>query len=254
MQSKERKRLKSLLEAKYQLYHRESFIENDPILIPHLFSLKEDIEITGFLAATIAWGQRTTIIKNARRILDLMDNAPHSFITQHQESDLKRALGFVHRTFNADDLSYYFQALQYLYIKENGLEGLFSGEESMAQRISQAKSTFFSLPHLKRSEKHFADPLKGSTAKRINMFLRWMVRPANGGPDFGIWESISPRELMMPLDVHTAAIGRKLGLLQRKQNDWKAVEELTASLRLFDPEDPVRFDFALFGIGVNEGH
>ena len=240
-----------LLEAKYKAYNTVHFIEDDPISIPHQFTKKEDIEIAGFLAATIAWGQRKTIINNANRILGYMDHAPHDFIVNHEASDLKRIDGFVHRTFNTCDLECFFTSLKNIYKNHRGLENVFSFRSSMAETLAHFKGVFFSIPHEKRSQKHVANPLKGSTAKRLNMYLRWMVRQDHNSIDFGIWKSHEMAHLMMPLDVHTANVGRKLGLLTRKQNDWKAVEELTNSLRLYDINDPVKYDFALFGMGVN---
>lgn len=240
-----------LLEAKYIAYNTNRFIEDDPISIPHQFTQKEDIEIAGFLAATIAWGQRKTIITNAKRILTYMDNAPYEFILSHESSDLEQLKGFVHRTFNAIDLAYFFQSLQNIYKNHKGLEEAFRFRSSMAETLSNFKQLFFSIEHESRTEKHVANPLKGSTAKRLNMYLRWMVRQDRNGVDFGIWKSHQSSNLMMPLDVHTANVGRKLGLLTRKQNDWKAVEELTHSLRIYDSNDPVKYDFALFGMGVN---
>jgi uncharacterized protein (TIGR02757 family) len=244
--------LEILLENAYHTYAKEDFIELDPIQIPRRFSKKEDIEIAGFLAATIAWGQRPTIVKNAWRMMELMDFEPHDFITNHQASDLKRFDGFVHRTFNASDLQFFIHRLQSLYRKERGLEVAFSQGESALERISSFHQLFFNQEHLPRTRKHVSNPLKGSSAKRLNMYLRWMVRPNKEGIDFGIWKSISPADLMMPLDVHTGNVGRHLRLLSRKQDDWKSVEELTKSLRKFDPKDPVRFDLALFGMGVNK--
>lgn len=242
-----------LLEEKYRRYHRLSFIEDDPISIPHLFSKKEDIEIAGFIVAIIAWGQRKSILRSGHRFLQMMDYEPHDFILNHEASDLKKTEGFVHRTFNSIDLSFFFSSLKELYLKEGGLEGAFSSDSeiTMAERISRFKQLFFQVPHQDRSKKHIADPEKGSSAKRINMFLRWMVRSNDAGVDFGIWKSIKPDQLMLPLDVHTAGVSRNLGLLKRKQNDWKAVEEITEQLRNYDPKDPIKYDFALFGMGVN---
>jgi uncharacterized protein (TIGR02757 family) len=241
-----------LLEAKYRQFSRLDFIEEDPISIPHLFTKKEDIEIAGFLAAVIAWGQRVTVIRNAHKMLNIMDGAPHDFILNHRKSDLQKTEGFVHRTFNSIDLNYFFTALQHLYKNEGGLEMAFCHSTTKAEnQISTFKQLFFSLPHERRTQKHLADPLRGSTAKRINMFLRWMVRTDREGVDFGIWKKLPSSDLMLPLDVHTGNVGRKLGLLQRKQNDWKAVEEITQRLKKFDPNDPVKYDFALFGMGVN---
>ena len=247
-----KKETQEVLENAYQAFAKPNFIESDPIQIPARFTTKEDIEISGFIAATIAWGQRPTIIRNANRLIELMDGAPSDFIRNHESSDRESFSGFVHRTFNDIDAMYFLEALQHLYTVQNGLEGAFDSNGSVKERIAGFHHTFFGIPHLDRTKKHVSNPEKGSSAKRLNMFLRWMVRPNKEGIDFGIWKSISPSELMMPLDVHTGNVGRKLGLLKRKQNDWKAVEELTASLRLLDPIDPIRFDLALFAMGVNK--
>jgi|SRR5690554_392550 len=254
MKYKHSNNIEKILTENFQRFHKPSFIEDDPISIPHRFSKKEDIEIAAFIAAIIAWGQRKTIIRNANKIVEIMDNAPFDFIVNHQESDRKKALGFVHRTFNADDLIFFFDSLQYIYKSKGGLEKAFGLNNNLdtKERLASFKDLFFEREHLKRTEKHIANPLKGSAAKRINMFLRWMVRPAEGGVDFGIWKSISTKDLMIPLDIHTSTVSRKLGLLERKQNDWKAVEELTANLRLYDAKDPVKYDYALFGMGAYE--
>ncbi len=240
-----------LLETKYHLYNRQDFVEDDPISIPHQFSKKEDIEIAGFLSATIAWGQRITIINNSNKILKMMDFAPHDFILNHATSDLKKAEGFVHRTFNAIDLRFFFTSLKNIYEHHGGLEAAFLQQQGSDNSISNFKKLFFSIDHEMRTQKHVADPLKKSTAKRLNMYLRWMVRKDPQGVDFGIWNSHQSKDLMIPLDVHTGNVGRSLGLLNRKQNDWQAVEELTANLRNFDSKDPAKYDFALFGMGVN---
>lgn len=243
-----------LLEEKFIQFNQTSFIENDPISIPHLFSAKEDIEIAGFLAATIAWGQRKTIVTNARKMIQLMDDAPYDFILHHEDKDLWRLKGFVHRTFNSEDFEFFVKALQHIYINHGGLESVFArNAENMQQSIHYFKKVFFEIEHPQRSTKHVADPLKKSSAKRINMFLRWMCRNDKSGVDFGIWKSISPKHLMCPLDVHSGNVARKLGLLTRTQNDWQAVEELTYQLRKFDKNDPVKYDFSLFGLGVFEG-
>lgn len=243
-----------LLEEKFIQFNQTSFIENDPISIPHLFSAKEDIEIAGFLAATIAWGQRKTIVTNARKMIQLMDDAPYDFILHHEDKDLWRLKGFVHRTFNSEDFEFFVKALQHMYINHGGLESVFArNAENMQQSIHYFKKVFFEIDHPQRSTKHIADPLKKSSAKRINMFLRWMCRNDKSGVDFGIWKSISPKHLMCPLDVHSGNVARKLGLLTRTQNDWQAVEELTYQLRKFDKNDPVKYDFSLFGLGVFEG-
>ncbi len=253
MRKEDQDRLKEQLDEAYARFAKPDFIPNDPILIPHRYSKKEDIEIAGFLAATIAWGQRKTIINNAHRMMELMDHAPHDFIINHQPEDRLRLKGFVHRTFNEVDAMYFMEALQHLYVNKHGLEGAFvlkKGIDSKT-RISNFHEQFFSIEHMPRTKKHVSNPAKGSSAKRLNMFLRWMVRPNAEGIDFGIWKYMKPAELMVPLDVHTSTVGRQLELLNRKQDDWKAVEELTSALRLFDADDPVKYDFALFGLGVS---
>jgi uncharacterized protein (TIGR02757 family) len=246
--------LRELLEEKYDLYNRPEFIESDPVSIPHLFSRRNDIEIAGFLTATISWGNRKSILVNAHRMMELMDMSPGQFVSGYAESDLVRFSSFVHRTFNAKDLRFFIRALRNLLQKFKTLENAFvpgKSKPSMAERISVFRERMLLAPHEKRTMKHLADPLSGSAAKRICMFLRWMVRKDNRGVDFGIWNKIRPAELMLPLDVHTGNVGRSLGLLGRKQNDWKAVEEVTFNLRKIDPDDPVRFDYALFGMGIS---
>ncbi|MTE25789.1 TIGR02757 family protein [Winogradskyella ouciana] len=248
--------LKTFLDEKVYLYNNPKFIESDPIQVPHQFSAKEDIEIAGFLTATIAWGNRKSIINNAKRMMDLLDHSPFEFVTQHQESDLDRFEGFVHRTFNSEDLKQFVKSLQHIYNKHGGLETVFSKhaeKASLQQSIHHFKKVFFEIPHLERTKKHVSDPLKNSAAKRINMYLRWMVRNDNAGVDFGIWKSLSPAQLSCPLDVHSGNVARKLGLLKRKQNDAKALAELDTNLRQLDPHDPVKYDFSLFGLGVFEG-
>ena len=247
-----RQEIYQLLEEKYDLFNRKSFIESDPISIPHLFTKKEDIEIAGFLAATIAWGQRKTIINNANKLVRLMDNSPYEFVMNHSSNDLTRFDEFKHRTFNGVDAKYFVTSLKNIYNHHNGLEGVFSENSNMQLGINNFKKVFFEIMHPKRTTKHVSDPLKNSAAKRINMYLRWMVRRDNRGVDFGIWENINSKNLMCPLDVHSGNVARKLGLLTRKQNDWKATEELTQNLREFDSEDPVKYDFSLFGLGVFE--
>lgn len=245
----------AFLEEKANHYESLDFIDVDPIQIPHSFSQKEDVEISGFLAATIAWGNRKSIINNAQKMIDLMDRAPFDFIINHEEADLHRFEGFVHRTFNADDLRYFIRALQYIYQKHGGLEQVFAKHASplsLQASIHHFKQLFFSLPHQQRTQKHVSDPLKGSAAKRLNMYLRWMVRSNKKGVDFGLWTSLHPRQLSCPLDVHSGNVARKLKLVKRKQNDGKALLELDSALRKMDPEDPVKFDYALFGLGVFE--
>ena len=247
--------LKEFLEEKVIQYNQPSFIETDPISIPHLFTAKEDIEIAGFLAATISWGNRKSILQNARKMLNWMDNAPFDFVMNHSESDLKKIDGVIHRTFNADDLRLFITSLQNIYQNHGGLESVFASNvrnQSTQPAINGFRQLFFTIPHLARSTKHVSDPLNGSSAKRINMYLRWMVRNDSNGVDFGLWDSIPPAFLSCPLDVQSGNVARKLGLLYRKQNDAKAVQELDTSLRLLDPLDPVKYDFALFGLGVFE--
>ena len=249
--------LKEFLDQKYHEYNNPDFIESDPISIPHSFSLNADVEIAGLLTATIAWGQRKTIINNANKIMDLMDSAPHDFILNHHPTDLKRMETFVHRTFNASDLLFFISALQNIYKKHKSLENLFlpnPTDKNMANGIENFRQTMFANIHEPRSEKHISSPAKGSAAKRLVMYLRWMVRQDNHGVDFGIWKNISPALLSCPLDVHSGNVARKLGLLLRKQNDWKAVVELDEQLRALDANDPAKYDFALFGLGVFEGY
>jgi len=247
--------LKEFLDAKVLQYNNPKFIESDPIQIPHQFSLKEDIEIAAFLTATIAWGNRKMIIKNANKLMELLGNSPYDFVINHNESHLEKLQDFVHRTFNAADLNYFIKALRHIYNNHNGLEKVFLKNveiDSLQNSIHHFKRIFFEIPHPSRTQKHISDPLKGSAAKRINMFLRWMVRKDNTGVDFGIWENLSPSQLSCPLDIHSGNTARKLGLLKRKQNDAKALVELDTNLRLLDAKDPVKYDFALFGLGVFE--
>lgn len=246
--------LKDFLDEKVILYNNPKFIETDPIQIPHRFELKQDIEVAAFLTATIAWGNRKMIINNASRMVELMGNSPYDFVMNHKNHHLETLNGFVHRTFNSVDFQTFVIGLKNIYEKHNGLETVFSStEKSMQENISGFKRLFFEIPHLNRTTKHISDPMQGSAAKRINMFLRWMVRQDNAGVDFGIWKNISASELSCPLDVHSGNVARKLGLLTRKQNDSKALLELDNSLKLLDPNDPVKYDFALFGLSVFEG-
>jgi uncharacterized protein (TIGR02757 family) len=247
--------LKSFLDEKVIQYNTLEFIESDPVQIPHLFSQKEDIEIAGFLSATIAWGNRKMIIKNSHKMMDLIGNAPYDFVMSHSENDLERLETFVHRTFNGQDFTSFIRSLKNIYQNHNGLESVYAKNQELAtmqKSISEFKKTFFEIPHQYRTQKHISDPLNNSAAKRINMFLRWMVRQDNKGVDLGIWKSISPASLSCPLDVHSGNVARKLGLLTRKQNDGKALAELDKKLREFDVNDPVKYDFALFGLGVFE--
>lgn len=247
--------LKSFLDFKTEQYNTPEFIDTDPIKIPHQFSKKEDIEIAGFLTATIAWGNRKSILKNANRLMEMLDRSPYDFVINHKENDLENLLGFVHRTFNENDLIYFITALKNIYLNHGGLETVFTKnaqKDSLQPAIHEFKQIFFELPHLPRTQKHVSDPFKNSAAKRINMFLRWMVRNDHTGVDFGLWEKLKPNQLSCPLDVHSGNVARKLNLLKRKQNDAKAVIELDAFLRKLDPQDPVKYDFALFGLGVFE--
>jgi uncharacterized protein (TIGR02757 family) len=249
------KELHGFLDEKVLQYNRPDFIENDPVQIPHRYSLKEDIEISGFLVAVISWGNRISIIKSAGQMMELLGNSPYDFIMNHKSKHLKIIDGFVHRTFNSTDLLTFIEALKHLYSDCEGLEGIFTKfqtADSLQPAIHKLKNEFFSIPHLERTRKHLPDPFAGSAAKRINMFLRWMIRKDNAGVDFGIWDEISPSLLSCPLDIHTGNVARKLGLLTRKVNDSKAVQELDAHLRRLDPADPVKYDFALFGLGVFE--
>ncbi len=264
------KTLFEFLEEKVNQYNRPSFIESDPVSIPHHFSRKEDIEIAGFLAATIAWGKRPIIIRNANLLMERMDLSPYEYVTSASAKDLKKLESFVHRTFNGVDAKFFVLALRNIYSKHGGLENVFEeGLKNIPRKDTKAnvatdfspmqnaiihfRETFISIKHNTRSDKHISNPASNSSAKRINMYLRWMVRKDKAGVDFGIWKNISPSLLQIPLDVHVGNVGRSLGLLQRNQSDWKAVEELTAKLREFDVKDPVKYDFALFGLGIFEG-
>lgn len=247
-------RIYELLEEKYAEYSRsEYFIETDPIQIPKIFDKKEDIEISGFLTASIAWGQRRSIIKNARKLMQAMDYAPYEFICNASEKEMN-SISFTHRTFNSYDCAYFIRSIANIYRNHGGLENLFTSayRESgdMFSAIVRWRQVFTELPAEKRVMRHIPDMTKGSAAKRINMFLRWMVRKDNGNVDFGLWKGIPPSVLLIPLDIHTGNVSRELGLLSRKQNDAKAVYELTGKLRIFDKEDPIKYDFALFGLGA----
>lgn len=250
-----RTELKEFLDFKVEQYNNPEFIETDPVQIPHQFSKKEDIEISGFLTATISWGNRKSILKNSHSMMELMGNSPYDFVMHHSEEDLNDLSLFVHRTFNGSDLKYFIRALKNLYTHHAGLENIFrkySTKNDLQFAIHKFKQIFFELPHELRTEKHVSDPLKNSAAKRINMFLRWMVRHDAGNVDLGIWKSLKPEQLSCPLDVHSGNVARKLDLLKRKQNDAKAVTELDTSLRRLDPLDPVKYDYALFGLGIFE--
>jgi uncharacterized protein (TIGR02757 family) len=251
----DRQTLKSFLDEKAEEFNRPAFIQSDPVQVAHQFSGKEDVEIAGFLSATIAWGNRTAIINNALRLMQMMDNEPFNFTLNASPSELSRLKKFIHRTFNGDDSIYFIHSLRNIYVRHAGLQNVFeSGFEdgkTVCSALTHFHRIFFELPG-ERTQKHVPNVEKGASAKRLNMFLRWMVRNDKAGVDFGLWKGIPKSALMLPLDVHTGNVGRKLGLLQRRSNDWKAVEEITSALRSFDPEDPVKYDFALFGLGVFE--
>ena len=249
--------LKELLDEKYVEYCKSDlFIHTDPIQIPKAFEEKEDIEIAGFLAASLAWGQRPTIIKKCRELMSLMDYAPHDFVMNATEKDYERFRHFKHRTFNAYDCVYFLRSLANIYRNHGGLECVFTSayrrHGDMFKTLEEWRRVFTELPAAPRVLRHIADVDKGSAAKRVNMFLRWMVR-CDGEVDFGLWRGIPPSALLIPLDVHTGNTSRQLGLLSRKQNDRRAVAELTDALRAFNAEDPVRYDFSLFGLGAFAG-
>ncbi len=248
--------LKSFLDRCVDTYNQVDFIENDPIQIPHQFSKLQDVEIMAFWVSMLAWGQRKTIINKAQELISLMDGAPHDFILHHQEHDRKRFLNFKHRTFQPTDTLYFLEFFQHYYRANESLETAFSDAlstdaETVEPALIQFHNTFFALPDApQRTRKHVATPVRKSTCKRLNMFLRWMVRKDDKGVDLGLWNRIQARQLLMPLDVHVDRVARRLGLIQRKQTDWQTVLELTQQLRNFAPHDPVQYDFALFGLGV----
>jgi len=248
--------MKAFLDEKHDLYNNPSFIEADPISIPHRYETLQDREISGFLTATIAWGRRDLILRGAGILMEKMGNAPHSFITEAPDDYFVRFSDFVYRTFNGIDCILFIRSLRKIYHSYNSMEDIIAEgmkeDGELTSGIGHLRSLFFSDCHQRRSEKHFADIKAGAAGKRLNMFLRWMVRHDNRGVDFGLWRRISPSQLYIPLDFHSGNTARKLGLLKRNASDWKAVAELTEVLREFDPVDPVRYDFALFGLGVNE--
>ncbi len=248
-------RVRNLLEELYDRYNREEFIADDPVSVPHMFSVREDVEISGFLSATIAWGNRKAIVKSGHRMMECLDGAPYDFVRNACESDYKALEGFVHRTFNSGDFIFFVRALGRFYKEYDGLGEYFEREYEttgdMRMVLSSFRREFFAVPHESRCEKHLSSIDRKAACKRLNMYLRWMVRRDERGVDFGLWERIPMSALYLPLDVHSANTSRSLGLLRRRQNDWKAVEEITDTLRKFDAADPVRFDFALFGAGIN---
>ncbi|MEI6815541.1 MAG: TIGR02757 family protein [Bacteroidota bacterium] len=249
--------IKELMDERAHLYNQKAFISNDPISIPHQFEMKEDIEISGFLTATISWGQRTSIIRTANELMDRMDRAPFDFIINHDDEERNDFKDFVYRTFNGVDMVFYLKSLQNIYKNKGGIHAIFSANHSFADTnlehgIRAFRKVFFELEHEHRTEKHFSDISKNSAAKRMNMFLRWMVRADDKGVDFGLWKDLNASQLLCPLDTHSGRVARAFGLLERKQNDWQAVIELTENLKKMDSQDPVKYDFALFGMGVNE--
>ena len=248
--------LKHFLDVKADQYNRPEFIPNDPISIPHQFSKKQDIEIAGLFAATLAWGQRVTIVKNCHSLMEAMDQAPHDFILHHREVDLKKLEHFKHRTFNFTDLLYFLAFLRIYYRSHSSLEDLFvvnPGEATIEKGLVNFHDQFFSLSDFpSRTQKHVSTPVRKSACKRLNMFLRWMVRDDGKGVDFGIWKKIKPSQLVCPCDLHVERVARKLGLIGRKPMNWQTALALTAKLRQFDPADPVKYDFALFGLGIEE--
>lgn len=249
------KDVQELLEAKVQEFNSVNFIQSDPIQIPRLFEKQQDIEISGLIIALIAWGNRTTIIRNGEKLVHLMGHQPYEFVMNYSSKDLEN-VDFVHRTFNKFDLDFILRALQDIYRENESLESVFKQHieiPGIKGRIVSFRNRMLQVAHEQRTEKHLSNPVKKSAAKRINMYLRWMVREDNQGVDFGLWKHISPSDLYLPLDVHTGNIARKLNLLKRKQNDWPALEELMINLRKMDPNDPVKYDFALFGLGAFDG-
>lgn len=248
--------LKAFLDEKAEQFNQPAFIANDPVSIPHMFSKKQDIEIAGFLAAILAWGQRATIIRKCRELMAWMDDSPHDFILHHREGDLRPFEAFRHRTFNGTDALYFIQALRSIYSEHQSLEEAFrvpATDATVERGLAGFHNRFFSLQnHPARTRKHVATPERKSTCKRINMYLRWMVRQDKNGVDFGLWKNISPAQLVCPCDVHVDRVARKLKLIRRKQTDWLTAIELTENLRTLDPFDPVRYDFALFGLGIEE--
>lgn len=257
----ELEKLQDFFNRKVKQYNQPSFIKEDPVCIPHMFTKKQDIEISGFFAAIFAWGNRTTIINKSKLLMKLMDDDPYDFIVNHQPQDLKPFLDFKHRTFNTTDLLYFIAFLQHHYSKSKSLESAFTKhlngteKEPVQEALIHFHHYFFSLQDVPpRTKKHIATPEKKSNCKRLNMYLRWMVRKDNCGVDFGVWNKLKPSQLICPIDVHVARVATRFGLLQRKQTDWNAALELTGYLRTLDVKDPAKYDFALFGLGVIENY
>lgn len=251
-------KLKDFLNKKVDEYDQPFFIDKDPVCIPHMFSKKQDIEIAGFFAAIFAWGNRTTIINKSRELMQLMDNAPHDFCLHHSDADLKKLLSFKHRTFNPTDLLYFIDFFHQHYSNNNSLESAFTksmkkNDENIENALNGFYNYFFSFEHVpKRTLKHIASPDKKASCKRLCMYLRWMVRRDSDGVDFGIWKKIQPSQLVIPLDLHVARVARHFKLLERKQTDWQAALELTEAMKTLDKNDPAKYDFALFALGVLE--
>jgi uncharacterized protein (TIGR02757 family) len=249
--------IKNLLDSKKRLYNQPSFIKDDPVSIPHRFTKKQDIEISGLFAAVLAWGNRTSIINSCTKLMGWMDNSPHEFILNHEDTDLRKFLTFAHRTFNATDLLYFIHFLQYHYQKHNSLENAFVPEkkykhDTVEQALVHFHNYFFSIEHPERTKKHISTPQRKSACKRINMYLRWMVRKDKQGVDFGLWKKISMSQLVCPLDVHVASVAHRLGLIDNEKSNWHNAMQLTAALREMNPQDPAVYDYALFGIGMAE--
>lgn len=246
--------LKIFLDEKVEQYNKPAFIENDPVIVPHRFSKKQDIEIAGLFAATLAWGQRKTIIRKCTELMAMMDNAPHDFVVHHSDGELKAFLEFKHRTFNATDTLYFIEFLKGFYQKHDSLEDAFlvsPEDQTIENGLIGFNNIFFGLPDFPaRTKKHMPTPVRKSTCKRLVMYLRWMVRSDTKGVDFGIWKNIKPAQLVCPCDVHVERVARQLKLITRKQTDWQTALELTGHLRKLDPQDPVKYDFALFGLGL----
>lgn len=246
--------LKDILDNAVLEFNTTEFIQNDPICIPHQFTKKEDIEISAFIASTFAWGNRKSIIQSGTKFIELMDNSPYDFIVHHSDNEKKRFHSFVHRTFNSSDAIFFIESLKNIYINFGGLEKVITdgyNENGIYAGLTNLNRIFFSIPHLHRTEKHLSNPKKNSACKRLNMFIRWMVRKDKQNVDFGLWQNILKSDLMCPLDIHSGNTARRLGILQRKQNDWKAVMEMTDTLKQFCTEDPVKYDFALFNLSIH---
>jgi uncharacterized protein (TIGR02757 family) len=249
--------LKEFLDAKAAYYDQPAFVPGDPVSIPHRYTQLQDIEIAGLFAAILAWGNRTTIINKCTELMALFDNAPYDFVRNHQARDRMRLMGFKHRTFNGLDLLYFVEFLQHYYVNITSLEFAFSGhitsdDADVRKALTGFHKMFFSLEHPERTRKHVSTPDRNSACKRLNMFLRWMVRDNKNGVDFGLWKHISPSQLICPVDVHVSRVAARLGLIPKAEANWKTAVELTEQLRLLDPKDPVKYDFALFGLGVIE--